>query len=301
MNDAYTKFMLQQDMSQAADAAFYEKLEKGSKKHRPVWKAAVAVACVLLMIPVSVWAAESIFGVTKVTVAERPMPINDLPHVGLDIVYENIEHYSLKDFPKHLQELEKGGIVLHDDWAAAEEYLGIDLIDNPFFTAEDTYRVAGFGKRDKFCQGIYYVWDGQFYGAKIGSLFKRDGFSYSVNAMITADAPSEITEEVTKYYHGHSISYAQYPNRDVTVSTEDYVSKAGIPVLIVAVTGQSDIENKKWDDLLDCFACFAVNNISYTVSISGYSFASTELDTFSGPKEKNTVALKEFLDGFVIE
>ena len=301
MNDAYTKFMLQQDMTINADSVFYEKLEKGSaKKRMPVWKAAVVAACICLIVSGCVWAAETMFGVTNVTVSERPVPINDLPHVGLDIVYENIEHYSLKEFPKHLQELEEGGIVLHDDWAAAEEYLGIDLIDNPLFTAEDTYRVAGFGEKDKYCQGIYYVWD-NFYGAKIGSVFKRNGLSYFVGAMITADAPVEIAEEVTKYYHGTSISYAKYPNRDVTVSTEDYVTASGIPVLIATVTGHPEKGNKKWDDLLDCFACFAVNNISYTVSINGYSFASTELDTYSGPKEKATIALKDFLDGFVIE
>ena len=60
MNEAYTKFMLQQDLTQAADTAFYEKLEKGhtTKPHMSVWKAAIAVACVLLLIPVTVWAAE---------------------------------------------------------------------------------------------------------------------------------------------------------------------------------------------------------------------------------------------------
>ena len=52
MKDAYTKLMLQQHTSN--DAAFYEKLENAQKqkKYRKGWKAAVAAACICLLIPV---------------------------------------------------------------------------------------------------------------------------------------------------------------------------------------------------------------------------------------------------------
>ena len=302
MNNNYTKFLLQQDLSQTTDAAFYEKLENYTKKKRmPVWKAAIAAACICLVITGCVWTVETINAVPKAILTECPTTINDLPGKGLDIIYENLEHYSVKDFPKYLKNLEEGEVLLHDDWAAAEEYLGINLIDNPLFTAEDTHQIAAFGEANKYCQGIYYVWDGQFYGAKIGSLFNRNGSKYVVSAMITADPPSEIAEEVDKYYHGYSITYAQYPKKDITISTEEYVTTSGIPVLVVTVTEHSSKSKKKWDDLIECNAFFSVNNISYIVGTDGYSFSSTELDTYSGPKEKMSAALKDFLDGFVVE
>lgn len=303
MKSAYTKLMVQQHTSQDGDTAFWEKLESTQpKKHmKSMLRAAVIVLCVGLLIPVTAWAVENIFSVPKLILVQRPTTVNDLDGEGLDIVYENIEHYSIKDFPKYLQELEEGENILHDDWAAAEAYLGIDLIDNLLFTAEDTHRVAAWGERNKYCQGIYYVWDGQFYGAKIASIFKRNDTNYVVSAMITADPPKEIAEDVSKYYHGHSITYAQYPKSDVTISTEEYMTTSGIPVSIVSVTEHSSKGRKKWDDLIDCNAFFAVNNVSYIVRINGYSFSSLELDSFTGPQEKVTLALKDFLDGFEIE
>ena len=301
MTETYVKLMLQQHTSE--DAAFYEKLEQvqPKKKTRPLVRAAIVAAFICLMIPIAVWAVDNILSVPKVILTERPTTVNDLPGEGLDIIYEDLKHYSVKDFPKYLQNLEEGQVILHDDWAAAEEYLGINLIDNPLFTAEDTHQVAAFGEANKNCQGIYYVWDGQFYGAKIGSLFNRNGTRYVISAMITADPPSEIAEDVDKYYHGYNITYAQYPKKDITISTEEYVTKSGIPVLLVTVTEHSSKSKKKWDDLIECNAFFSVNNISYIVGTDGYSFSSTELDTYSGPKEKMSAALKDFLDGFVVE
>ena len=302
MKDAYVKLLLQQHTTAHGDTAFYEKLENCTQKKRmPIWKAAIVAACICLIITGCVWVVETINTIPKAILTERPTTINDLPGKGLDIIYENLEHYSVKDFPKYLQNLEEGQVILHDDWAAAEEYLGINLIDNPLFTAEDTHQVAAFGEANKNCQGIYYVWDGQFYGAKIGSLFNRSGTRYVVSAMITADPPSEIAEDVDKYYHGYNITYAQYPKKDITISTEEYVTKSGIPVLLVTVTEHSSKSKKKWDDLIECKAFFSVNNISYIVGTDGYSFSSKELDTYSGPKEKMSTALKDFLDGFVVE
>ena len=139
MKDAYTKLMVQQHTSPGSDAAFFEKLDSARQQRKPVWKAAVIAACVCLIISGCVWAAETIFGVTKVTICERPTYVDNKPGTGLDIVYENLEDYHIEDFSDHLQGLKEYEQVLHESWAAAEEYLGIDLIDNIHFTANDTY------------------------------------------------------------------------------------------------------------------------------------------------------------------
>jgi len=301
MKESYTKLMAQQEPSPEADAAFYEKLETTNtvKMRKPVWKAAIVAVCIFLLIPMTVWAAESIFGVTKVTLYERPV-FDNKPGIGLEIQYENLEDYSITDFSKQIQELEEGGEILHYDWASAEEHLGIDLIDNTLFTDEDTKQMAAYGERGKHCQGIYYVWDGQFSGAKIGSVFQRGNTRWGVSAMVIAEHPAEYDEIVQKYYHGVSMAFAQYPVREVTVATEQYVTQAGIPVLLVTVTREPH-STEKWADFYDCMAFFAVNNISYRVGFAGSSYSSTDLDASIGPAEKYTAELKEFLDGFTLE
>ena len=82
MKEAYTKLMVQQHTSAEGDAKFFEKLETAQAKKRiPAWKVAVIAACICLIIPGCVWAAETIFGVTKVTQTERP-DYYDRPGIG---------------------------------------------------------------------------------------------------------------------------------------------------------------------------------------------------------------------------
>lgn len=304
MHEAYTKLMLQQNLSVEADAAFYEKLENTQPKKRmqPTLRAAAIAACILLLIPVTVLAVESIFGVIKVTQCERPT-YDDKPGVGLDIQYENIKDYAIKDFPKHLQELEEGEVIYHESWTDAEEYLGIDLLANSLFTDADTrqrpqYFDSWNGPR-KHCQGIYRVMDGQFYSASIQAAFHRSGVSFDVAATVTADHPTVNKEDILKYYHGNCITYLD--RHGTQIDTEQYTTQAGIPVLIVTVSRNSLNVYNIGADILDCNAYFAVNDISYEVCISGWSFGTNDLDTYASPKEKIMATMIEVLEGFTLE
>lgn len=299
MHDTYTKLMLRQDLSAETDAAFYEKLENGTPKKRiPAWKAAVVAACFCLIIPGCVWAAETIFGVTKVTQTERP-DYYDRPGIGLDVVYENLEDYPIEAFPEHLQEMKEGEVIIQESWAAAEEYLGIDLVDNVLFTADDTYCPAPFGEPGKNARCVYGVADGQFFFSSIWAIFERNNYEYWVEAMVSVDHPTVNEEDIQNYYHGYSITY--HDRNNLQVETQQHVTKSGIPVLIVTATSEYALGEYDWDQLTDCVALFAVNNVSYKVHIHGGTFREHELDQYAGPKEKSTLALKEFLDGFVIE
>lgn len=301
MHNTYTKLMLRQDLSGEVDAAFYEKLEKGAQKKRiPAWKAALIAACICLIIPGCVWAAETIFGVTKVTQTERP-DYYDRPGIGLDVVYENLEDYPIEAFPEHLQEMKEGEVIIQESWAAAEKYLGIDLVDNILFTADDTYCPASFGERGKNARCVYGVADGQFFFSSIWAIFKRNNYEYWVEAMVSVEHPTVNKEDIQNYYHGYSITYNNHNN--LQVETLQHTTKAGIPVLIVTATEEYDkrLGGYDWDRLTDCVALFAVNNVSYKVHIHGGTFREHELDRYAGPKEKSTAALIEFLDGFVIE
>ncbi len=316
MNEAYTKLMLQQDLSKDADAAFYEKLNKAQPKNRmPVWKAAVVAACICLIIPGCVWAAETIFGVTKVTQTERPTYHDNKPGTGLDIVYENIEDYHIEDFSKHLQELKEYEEVIHESWAAAEEYLGIDLVDNIHFTATDTYRRPAFMDKahlstsvhpekhaqtlkrfGKNAQSTCWVYNDQLYASRVSAEYERDHTVFFVRAMVSVDLPAEIKDDVYNYYHGYSITYPDRNKEKVDINTEQYVTPSGIPMLIVTVTSKGNLKDSNTSNdlayLEDCVVFFAVNNVTYSVHAhGGYSLS----------EEQVMPALKEFLDGFVIE
>lgn len=294
MKDAYAKLMMQQHTSRSGDIAFEEKLEKAGKKNFPIWKAAIVVACVLLMVPVTVWAAESIFTVSKVTVCERPIPEENLPGIGLDIVYEKIENHGLRNFPRHLQSLEEGELLLHTSQEEVEDYLGLDLLENTVLSAEDTHPVGAFDEPGKNYQTYCGVWDGQLLFTEVQSVYKRNGIRFKVTATATVAHPTADGNE----YHSTSITYLDEHNRKIL--SEQYVTQAGIPVLIVSVTEDSHLRDDS-RALVDYFACFAVNNISYKIELSGWFFDSYDKDSYASPDEKVTQTLAEVLDGYILE
>jgi len=302
MKDAYTKLMAQQHTSN--DAVFYEKLANtaATNNHTSAWKAAVAAACILLMIPVTVWAAESIFGITKVSISQRPT-YNNKSGIGLEIQYENLENYELKDFPEYLQTLEEGQVISHTSWAEAESYLGIDLLDNPLLTEEDTKTMTPFdgsklGEREH-CLGIYRVADGQFFAGSIGAGYQRNGVDFIVSATATAQHPTANPEDIENYYHGTSITFLDKHGTDIT--TEQHTTRAGIPVLIVIVSRNQLNAYDNGADIIECNAYFAVNNVSYCVVINGSSFSSHDRENYSNAKEKVMEVMLEVLEGFVFE
>ena len=294
MKDAYTKLMLQQYTSE--DAAFYEKLEQTHPRKRisTLLRIAMVAACLCLLIPATVLAAGSIFSVSKVTVCERPMPVDGLPGIGMDIQYENIGNYELKDFPRHLQKLEEGEIVLHTSQEDVEKYLGLDLIENAVLSADDTHQVAAFDESGKNYQTYCGVWDGQFLFAKVRSVYKRNGIRFNMTAIATVEHPTMDEKE----YHNTNITYFDENNREIL--SEQYVTQGGIPVLIVTVMEDSHLSDNN-RALVDYFACFAVNNISYKIELTGWFFDSYDLEKFTSPEEKAIETLTEILDGFVLE
>lgn len=297
MKDTYTKLMVQQHTSQDGDTAFFEKLEcTQPKKHmKPILRAAVIVLCIGLLIPVTAWAVENIFSTTKVTVCERPLPDNR-PGIGLDIYYENIENLTPKDFSKHIQKLDEGEEKLHTTLAEVEEYLGLDLVDNPVLTAEDTHPVGAFKEAGKNFQTYCHIAEDHLLFADVQSVYNRNNVRFRITATATVDHPT-IEEDV---YHSTDITYFDHWARDV--QTDQYMTQAGIPVLIVKVReGATYNYGADYGALLDCFACFAVNNISYKIEINGWSFSSDDRDQFATPEEKVMATLVEVLEGFTLE
>ena len=245
----------------------------------------------------TVWAAENIFGVHMVTRMERPTYDNK-PGIGIDIQYENLENLEQEAFSPQLQALEEGQILYHESWQEAESYLGIDLLDNPLLTAEDTKRMTPFngdklGDREH-CMGIYYAAEGQFFAGRIAAGYRRGNIYFYVSAMATAQHPDVDQDMLSKNYHGTSITY--FGKNNAQIDTQQYTTSSGIPVLIVTATrGQL---NEFDDGLLECTAYFAVNNISYTVTYGGGSYDLHDTDLWT---DQVLGVIKEVLEGFTLE
>ena len=284
MKDAYTKLMLQQHTSN--DTAFYEKLENttGKAKHAPVWKSALAAACILLLIPVTVWAAETIFGVTKVTRFNNTT-YRDEPGIGLKIQYEDIQSYSISDFPEYLQTLSERTLLTFDSWTEAKQYLGISLLSNSILTDKNTYRVNDNYWSDapagEHCHGYCLVKDGQLYYGTVRATYERNNVTFSVSAEVTAKHPS-YTEERLNEYHSIHIEYAE--KWDSLVTTSNIVTSNGIPATILAIgIGETT----------EYIALFAVNDISYQVRSVGMRGGWNDDVVYA--------AIMEVLDGFTVD
>ena len=284
MKDAYTKLMVQQHTSADADAVFFEKLESTGKQHKSVWKTAIAAACILLMIPVTAWAAETIFGVTKVTRFNN-ITYRDEPGVGLKIQYEDIQSYSISDFPEYLQTLSEKTLLTFDSWTEAKQYLGISLLSNSILTDKNTYRVNDNYWSDapagEHCHGYCLVKDGQLYYGTVRATYERNNVTFSVSAEVTAKHPS-YTEERLNEYHSIHIEYAE--KWDSLVTTSNIVTSNGIPATILAIgIGETT----------EYIALFAVNDISYQVRSVGMRGGWNDDVVYA--------AIMEVLDGFTVD
>ena len=291
MKEAYNKLMMQQTLE--SDTAFYEKLEntRKQKTHRFAWKTAVAVACVLLLIPVTVWAAENIFGVTLIQHLEGT-DFRGVDSIGYEVQVENVENIPITEFSEYLQQLKEPELAYFDTWEEAEQAIGIDFLDNPILTDEDTYFMKSFytGKNPPQAriEGRYQVAEGQLFSVILDAQYYRNRVGFWVSANMTADNP-QMTEEWFQIYHGFGKQY--YPaSKTDGFSVEQYTTENGIPVTIVWPENSYSTPE----------AYFSVNNVSYHVSISRY-------ETYTSKETKEMAisrvydVLKEVLEGFTLE
>ena len=291
MKDAYAKLMTQQHTFH--DHAFYEKLENtpAKLKHTPLWKAAVAAACILLLIPVTVWAAETIFGVTLIKHLEGP-DFRGVDSIGYAAQVENVENIPITEFSEYLQQLEESELAYFDTWEEAEQAIGIDLLDNPILTAEDTNPMKSFytGKTPSLAciEAQYGTADGQLFSVKLDGQYYRNRVGFWVSANITADNP-QMTEELFQLYHSFGERY--YPSSKTDgISVEQYTTENGIPVTIVLPENGYSMPE----------AYFSVNNVSYHVDISRYETL-TSKETEEMAEERVVNVLREVLEGFTLE
>ena len=272
MDKRYKNLMQQQDVDAQITAQFYEKLE--NKQRKPIgWKVALAVACLALMIPATVFAVEHLIRVPKVKLGQ--LQWTDNPN-GYSVRFENMDAIPLEAFPEEVRNLETHKHVACASWDAAEETLGIDLLNNPFLQSAPKMTMRYDDLGNVHSKVLYSQWDGQLSFVTANAYYKYNEVQLTLKAKLVVEHPL-LTEEDKQVLLG--VEGATIKPEDVKISYEEYTTAAGIPVVIL-----------RWDlgKIIHYNAIFAVNDVSY------------ELNAYDVPgrEEVERRALFKALDGF---
>lgn len=253
MDKQYKNLMVQQNIGTEITARFYEKLEQTTTQRKSMrWKAALAVVCIALTIPLTVLAVENIFGVPKMKFGK--LDWHESPN-GYSIRFENLKSFPLKTFPKELQSLAEYKVVPYDSWEIVEDTLGIDLLNNTFLANAEkiTMRYDDLGYIHS--KITYSPYEGQLYYMNAAAYYKYENVQLDLKAKITIEHPA-MDEETRQALLG--IEGVITKPVDADISYETYTTKVGIPVVIL----RCDYKMK----VINYTAVFAVNNISYEIT-----------------------------------
>lgn len=273
MNNTYRKLMEQQRLSEQANSTFFEKLENAETHRRKniSLKVIVIAACICLLIPTAVIAAENIFGIGLVEFIERNITLGSAGE-GYNVNFTNVYSRPITDFSPTIQRLDGSKSVGYDTWDAAEAEIGIDLITNSILSDKKTYPEKSYdlqinsggdmlGSNLYHCVADYDGKGGQFYKANITAAYTRGGMYITTSAIITAEHPA-ISREEEAELHRLSITY---PQEDVEqISQEQYEAKNGLIATIVVID--------RVGILSTCYdASFVANGVSYQITVDPYT------------------------------
>lgn len=279
LDKQYKHLMEQQNVDAEVNANFYEKLENaGARRNSFRWKAALAVACIALMIPITVLAASNIISKPKVKfgVTEHFPNIN-----AYSLRFDNIQSHPLSAFPKDVQAITDYKKSYLKSWEAAEKTLDIDLMNNTILEADSTGkdRIVDLDGNSAHCVISYHPSGEKLYYVQVDASYIVESKHYFfVKAKITVENPN-LTEDEMQTLHGITAGYSG----DTTISYEEYTTKEGIPVAIATTWSGSNY--------VKSVASFAVNNISYEICI-----VSTLKE-----QEAERERLLEVLDAYVLD
>lgn len=268
MNNTYRKMMEQQCLSDSAQQAFYEKMQSAQpRKRTPVYVKGIAIAaCVCLMVPVTAFALENIFGISIVEVVED-FTLSGNPGIGYKTTYPDMNSRPLSDFPEEIQTIGDDYVLkTYNSWEEAEQELGIKLIDNTVLSGEGVTKAFAYNLEydgisgRQHCFAYYNGKDGQFYRATITAAYRYQGMNITVRSVVTVDHPA-ISEERESDMHWGSVLYESDDVEEII--QEQYAAKNGINATIVTVD---------WNGVhgTDYEASFSANGASYRITVRSY-------------------------------
>ena len=307
MKNAYTKLMLQQHTTDDGNAAFYAKLENAGKVRKPVWKAAIVAACILLLIPVTVLAAKYIIHKPQVNEIDRVVKrealynqakfkhMETIKEVGYEIEFPDIEFFSIEDIPEDHRYKENASVP-YDCWNAAADALNMGLLKNSFLESDVITPIlvkfpSPYGSEPVHCSIGYCCADGQPFVIYQQARYQYEQLEFEVIAAINLEHPL-LTED--DYARTSKLSYsAPYRNRPI-ITSEEHTTAKGIPMIITKRTTASEYQI----NLAHYDVDFAVNNIMYHIG-----FGQTEGYIFREHNyiEEVEALIPQILEGFTLE
>ena len=264
MNDTYRKMMEQQNLSAEAMQAFERCLrqEKPTGGKRVLLKTAIAAVCIAALLPVTVFAVESIFGVSLVrSITGETYRGRDA--VGYEITYTGTSPRPLSDFAEEIQMMDDHETKAYSSWQEAEEALGITLLNNPVLFGEGTlkegaYNLAEIGLRRRVhCFADYEGINGQLYRATVTAGYRYDNMSITVRSTVTCEHP-DIDEKDRESIDWIGVLYEE---KDIEeIRQEQYTAENGMTATIISIV-------RKGEGKTDYEATFTANGASYRITI----------------------------------
>lgn len=286
MNHAYRKLMEQQCLSDQAKQTIYCKLhEKEKKNTQPfLFRAAIVAVCILLTVPMTVYAAKTIFGSGVVEIVEGNTSTGKLG-TGFEVSFPELTSRQLSDFPEEIQTMEDYRLVVYDAWQEAEETLGITLVNNTFLLGEGVTKERAYNLKDEgifqraHCYASYNGLDNQFYRATITAAYRYDNMFISLRSTVTCEHPAiSKQEEYEMHWNGFL-----YEDRDVEeISQEQYLAQNGINATVITI-------DRTGSRSTDYVAAFSANGASYRITVHAYE---------NGKNEEAKEVLESILEGF---
>lgn len=258
MDKQYKDLMEKQTIGAEVTAEFYEKLDKTETRRKPIrLKVALIAACIALMIPLSALAVENLFHVPEAKLGDT---VHFAGMNGYMVRFDDMDSYPLSAFPEEFQTLTEYKRVSYDSWEAAEEALGIDLLNNTFLAKANklTMKYDDMGRSHSHI--VYNSYNGQLFYVGTSAFYRHEGVQLDLQAKLVVEHP-DMTEEDKLALLG--VEGAVTKPENVETTYENYTTKEGIPVVIL-----------RWDfEIVDRYmAVFAVNDITYQLT----AYASSE-------------------------
>ena len=289
MSNSYYEMMRQQSMSPEGKQAFYYKLTQKSCGKATVYvkRAVIAAVCIALLVPVTVLAVESIFGISIVKRVTGMLSVGR-EGVGYEITYPEALSRPLTDFAQELQTFDGHVTKAYDTWQDAEAELGITLLNNPVLQREGVQKEPSYNLREiglgprVHCFASFSGLDGQLYRATVTAGYRYDNMSVTVGSVVTCEHP-KITAEEERDMHWVRVLYEQTDIEEIT--QEQYTAANGITATIVSI-------EKTKGGMQEYEATFSANGASYRITV--------DPNARNGDRNEAAKAyLIEILNGFV--
>ena len=259
--------MEKQCLSMQAKTSICDALQRKKETQlRPAyWRVAVAAACILLLIPVTAYAAKNFFGISVVEFIKDTMPSGNLG-TGYAVSHPEMTSHQISEFPEAIQNMEDYRLVTYESWQDAEAELGITLAHNPVLVSEQATKEQSFRLEEKgvfqraHCYATYNGKDGQFYRATIRAAYRYDNMHITLSSVVTCEHPA-ISKEKEYAMHNHGVLYRDYEVENIT--QEQYVAENGIVATLVTV-------DRVGGKTTDYEATFSAGGASYRITIHSY-------------------------------